>query len=457
MIPVLSTEESRRLDREAADPVSVLMERAGWAVAGAAIELGAGYGSMVSVLAGPGDNGGDGWVAARRLAGLGCRVTVHRLGESKTEASATARGKALAAGVHESTLDHRIAADVVIDAVFGSGIRGDLPDSFERWQRAQRVVAAHVPSGLDPDTGTAAERTLRATRTVAFHALSPGHLLGAGPGLCGDVSIADIGLDGGEPTLQVVTESDSALPVRPRTAHKWSAGSVLVVGGSSGMIGAAVMAAKSALRFGAGAVGLAVPDDLSHTAGLLAPEILSYDQSDLPTRFDVIVAGPGMGADSGLLGRVLAHDGPLVLDADALTADLPSMLTERGGATVLTPHAGELNRLTGTEADWHDAAALAESAGAVVLLKGSPTFVCSSGPPSVVTSNGPELASIGTGDVLAGMIGAATARGMDPVTAASSAAYWHGVAAADLAVQRTVTADALVEHIAHFSALGGSR
>lgn len=454
MIPVLSTAESRRLDREAADPVSVLMERAGWAVAGAAIELGAGYGSKVSVLAGPGDNGGDGWVAARRLTDRGCRVTVHRLGESKTEASAQARARALATGVVESTLDQPASADIVIDAVFGSGIRGGLPDSFEAWQEAKRVVAAHVPSGLDPDTGMAADGTLRATRTVAFHALSPGHLLGVGPELCGAVTVADIGLAGGEPTMEVVTKSDAALPVRSRTAHKWSAGSVLVVGGSSGMIGAAVMAAKSALRFGAGAVGLAVPADMSHTAGVLAPEILSYDQSDLPTRFDVIVAGPGMGAAPELLERVLAHTGPIVLDADALTADLPWMLSRRTGPTVLTPHAGELTRLTGAEPGWHDAVQLAASTGAVVLLKGSPTFVCSAGPPSVVTSNGPELASIGTGDVLAGMLGAVLARGMEPASAAFSAAYWHGVAAADLAEWKAVTADALVHHVGRYAALG---
>jgi hydroxyethylthiazole kinase-like uncharacterized protein yjeF len=433
------------------------MERAGWAVAGAAIELGAGYGSKVSVLAGPGDNGGDGWVAARRLAGRGCRVTVHRLGESKTEASAEARARALAAGVVESTIDHPIPADIVIDAVFGSGIRGGLPESFDAWRGTGPVVAAHVPSGLDPDTGMAAIGTLRATRTVAFHALSPGHLLLAGPELCGEVTVADIGLAGGQPNLEVVTESDALLPVRPRSAHKWSAGSVLVVGGSSGMIGAAVMAAKSALGFGAGAVGLAVPDDMSQTAGVLAPEILSYGQSDLPTRFDVIVAGPGMGEAPELLRRVLGHDGPIVLDADALTADLPGVLSGRSNPTVLTPHAGELKRLTGTEPDWHASAALAESSGAVVLLKGNPTFVCSSGPPSVVVSNGPELASIGTGDVLAGMIGATIARGLEPGIAASSAAYWHGVAAADLAERRTVTADALVEHIAHYAAVGGAR
>ncbi len=455
MLPVLSTAESSRLDRDATDRIDQLMEHAGWALAGAAIELGVGYGSRVSVLAGPGNNGGDGWVAARRLAGRGCLVTVHPLAEPKTEVAARASRLALAAGVQVAPLDVAVSPDVVIDALFGSGIRDGLPRDVLRWiEIGAPIVAAHVPSGLDPDTGTTTGRAFHAEVTVAFHALSPGHLVGSGPDLCGRVMIAEIGLDGGEPTLEVVTDSDAVLPVRPRTAHKWSAGSVLVVGGSSGMIGAAVMAAKSALRFGAGAVGLAVQGEMSQTAASLAPEVLTYDQTDLPDRFDVIVAGPGMGAARDVLERVLAHDGPLVLDADALTPDLPAMLAHRAGPTILTPHAGELERLTGSGSDWHVATDLAASTGAVVLLKGSPTFVCGPGIPRVITTNGPELASIGTGDVLAGMIGAVVARGMEPAAASTAAAYWHGVAASDLAAERTVTADALVEQVARYSGSG---
>jgi hydroxyethylthiazole kinase-like uncharacterized protein yjeF len=455
MIPVLSTAESSRLDREAADRIDQLMEHAGWALAGAAIELGAGYGSRVSVLTGPGNNGGDGWVAARRLVGRGCLVTVHPLTEPKTDIAGRASRLALEAGVQVAPLGAAAAPDLVIDALFGSGIRDELPPDVLRWiDVGVPIVAAHVPSGLDPDTGTTTGRTFRADVTVAFHALSPGHLLGSGPDLCGRVTVADIGLEGGKPTLEVVTDADAALPARPRTAHKWSAGSVLVVGGSSGMIGAAVMAAKSALRFGAGAVGLAVEPEMSQAAALLAPEVLSYDQTELPDRFDVIVAGPGMGDATDVLKRVLAHDGPLVLDADALMPELPAMLEQRSAPTVLTPHAGELERLTGGGSDWHAARELATSTGTVVLLKGSPTLVCGRGTPRVVTTNGPELASIGTGDVLAGMIGAAIARGMGPAAATAAAAHWHGVAASDLAAERTVTADVLVEHVAQYS---GSR
>ena len=319
MLPVLTTAESGRLDREAADRIDQLMERAGWAVAGAAIEVGARYGSRVSVLTGPGNNGGDGWVAAARLAGRGCLVTVHPLAEPKTEVATRARNRALDAGVGVSSLSADASPDVVIDALFGSGISRELPHEVQRWIDLDvPMVAAHVPSGLDPDTGIATGRVFRADVTVAFHALSPGHLIGAGPDLCGVVRVADIGLDGGDPVMEVVTDADAALPRRPRTAHKWSAGSVLVVGGSRGMIGAPVMAAKAALRFGASAVGLAVPEELQEAASILAPEILSYSQHDLPARFDVVVAGPGMGQDESAWRRVTDHPGTLVLDADAL-------------------------------------------------------------------------------------------------------------------------------------------
>jgi hydroxyethylthiazole kinase-like uncharacterized protein yjeF len=452
MLPVLTTAESGRLDREASDRIDQLMERAGWAVAGAAIELGAGYGSRISILAGPGNNGGDGWVAATRLAGRGCLVTVHPLTEPKTDAATRARDRALTAGVEVAALGVDSSPDLVIDALFGSGIRDELPEEVQRWIDLDvPFVAAHVPSGLDPDTGMTTGRAFRADATVAFHALSPGHLLGSGPDLCGRVTVADIGLDGGEPVMEVVTEADARLPPRPRTAHKWSAGSVLVVGGSPGMIGAAVMAAKSALRFGAGAVGLAVPESVADVAAVLAPEVLSYSQDDLPERFDVIVAGPGMGEHADMLERVLRHVGPVVLDADALSTDLPAAIAGRTSPSVLTPHAGELTRLTGGDTGWQSARSLAGSSGAVVLFKGNPTFVCHQGAPRVVVSNGPELASIGTGDVLAGMVGAAIARGMSPLDGATAAAFWHGVAGADLASNRTVTADALVEHIARYA------
>lgn len=453
MIPVLSTSETQRLDREASDPVSVLMERAGWAVAGAAIEFGIGYGTDVSVLAGPGNNGGDGWVAARRLAGRGAAVTVHELAQPTTDAAIDARRRALASGVRVADLTlPRRDPSLIVDALFGSGLSRALPDEVEPWlEQRCPVVAAHVPSGLDPESGRLVDRAFRADTTVVFHSLSPGHLLGEGPDRCGEIVVVDIGLTGGNRCLEVVEDSDVRLPPRSRTGHKWSVGSVLVVGGSEGMIGAAVMAAKAALRFGAGSVGLAVPDDLVSAASLLAPELLIYPQSALPDRFDVIVAGPGMGSSRGPLPSVLEHLGPVVLDADGIGAVTESDLDRRGGHTVLTPHAGEFQRLTGDPAGHESATGLAERTGVVVLLKGNPTFVCDGGVPACVVSNGPELATIGTGDVLAGMTGALLARGLDPAEAAWSAAHVHGVAGEDLARSTTVTALGLIDRIGRYS------
>lgn len=341
---------------------------------------------------------------------------------------------------------------MIVDALFGSGLSRDLPEEVAPWlERRCPVVAAHVPSGLDPQSGHLVGRAFRADTTVVFHALSPGHLVGEGPDRCGDIIIVDIGLTGGRPSLRVVEDSDVQLPSRPRTGHKWSVGSVLVVGGSEGMIGASVMAAKAALRFGAGSVGLAVPDHLVSAASLLAPELLIYPQSSMPDRFDVIVAGPGMGPARGQMPGILGHRGPVVLDADGIGAVTEPDLDRRAGDTVVTPHAGEFQRLTGEEAGHENATGLAQRTGVVVLLKGSPTFVCDGDVPACVVSNGPELATIGTGDVLAGMTGALLARGLGPAEAAWSAAHVHGVAGEDLAQSTTVTALGLLDRIGRYA------
>lgn len=455
MLPVLTTAESSRLDAEAAGRIDELMERAGWALARGAINEGAGYGKRVSVLVGPGNNGGDGWVSARRLAQRGCRVTVHQLSEPRTPVARRARDKALPLVGVADIADLR-DADVVVDALFGSGLRSELPDGVKRWIGLPApLVSAHIPSGLDPDSGDTNGPVFSASRTVAFHALSPGHLIGFGPDLCGAVSVADIGLEGGVAEFNVMEASDAPRPRRVRTGHKWSVGSVLVVGGSDGMLGAAVMAAQSALRFGAGAVGMAVPDRLVGLATQLAPEILAYPQSALPERFDVVVVGPGMGGETGPIAQVLHREGPVVIDADALGASSPPELSSRNGPTLLTPHAGEFRRLVGMEPSYEAATHFASETGLTVLLKGNPTFVCTGDTPICVTSNGPELATIGTGDVLAGMVGALIARGLDVATAAASGAFWHGVAARDLARSGAVTAPTLMAHIPRYAGVTG--
>ncbi|MPZ53203.1 MAG: NAD(P)H-hydrate dehydratase, partial [Acidimicrobiia bacterium] len=221
--------------------------------------------------------------------------------------------------------------------------------------------------------------------------------------------------------------------------------------GSAGMTGAAVLAARAALHFGAGAVGIVSPE--RNTVAATGPELLTYPTADLETqleRYDVVVLGPGLDPKSEMIATVLAGAQRVVADAGALN---PAIDVRSGGTElVLTPHAGEFARLTGQSAGPDSARELAAELGATVLLKGAPTIVAHRDEaPAVVASGGPELATIGTGDVLAGMIGALWARGLPGHVAARSAAFWHGVAGADLARSETVTADVLARHVGRFA------
>lgn len=439
--------------------MGVLMERAGLAVALEAAAMGAGYGTRVVVLAGPGNNGGDGYVAARYLRRRGAAVKVVALARPRTEPGRAAVRTARWADVPVEPWGPPEPADLIIDALFGGGQRAGLPSHVLPWlDHPAPVLSVDIPSGVDMDTGRAAEGAFRAAVTVTFHALKVGHVVGEGPDRCGRVVVADIGLTGGEPALRLTEESDAPRPPRNRTTHKWAAGSVLVIGGSPGLVGAPILAARSALAFGAGAVGLAVPGGLFPVAATIAPELLgrplgggerlgpeSADAAaDMAHRFDAVVLGPGLGSRTAGFGRSFAQlwHGPLVLDADAINGMDLDTLARRKGPTILTPHAGEFRRLAGTEADHERAAALSEQTGAVVLLKGNPTFVAS---PElwVVNSGGPDLATIGTGDVLAGMVAALWARGLGPAEAARSGAYWHGRAGSELAAEDARTATTL--------------
>lgn len=460
MQPVLTAAQSAAQDAAAGDPVDVLVDRAGLAVALTVARLGIGYGDRVAVLAGPGNNGADGAIAALYLRRRGVDVTIHYLAEPRSPGGRAAAERARAAGVRVRPWDARGSADLVIDALFGGGLRDDLPD-LGVWRAIDvPMVAVDVPSGLSATTGVASPGTGRAAVTVTFHGPKLGHLIGSGPDLCGDVVVADIGLPDVEPEVWLCGEEDAPVPRRPRDAHKWSAGAVLVIGGSHGLDGAATLAARSALRAGAGAVMIACPPGVEER--VRAPEIMTRavgragslgdgdlaDLVEIAERFDTVVIGPGLGLDTGGLipGLLAKLDHPLVVDADGLNALAgPRDLRARTAPTVITPHAGEFALLTGTPAG-HEAAAALASDHLTVLLKGGPTFVMGA-QRWVVASGGPELATIGTGDVLAGMIGAFLAAGLEPAVAARSAAFWHGVAGAELADRQIVTADALLEQV----------
>jgi hydroxyethylthiazole kinase-like uncharacterized protein yjeF len=426
VIPVLTPEEMAAVDAAASEPLAVLIERAGAAVARAALELlGGGYGRRVVVLAGKGNNGADGRSAAARLRRRGVRVTV------------------------VDALDAPAAlppCDLVIDAAYGTGFHGEhhAPDPA-----GAPVLAVDIPSGVSGLTGQVGGRALQAVHTVTFAALKPGLLLAPGRDLAGSISVADIGLavDGAEVGLVQRDDVAAWLPARPAESHKWKA-AVLVVAGSPGMTGAAHLAAGAAQRAGAGmvrvgspgldddpgrpteAVGLALP-----AQGWGAPVLAAAD------RFGALVVGPGLGTGeevrAGLTAVLAGTEVPVLVDGDGLTAlgaDAGAVLGTRPGPTVLTPHDGEFARLAGhaPPADRIGATRdLAAATGAIVLLKGATTVVAEpGGEVRIVTAGDARLATAGTGDVLSGVIGALLAQGVPPLEAAAAGAWLHGRAGA---------------------------
>ncbi|MEX1126564.1 MAG: NAD(P)H-hydrate epimerase, partial [Acidimicrobiia bacterium] len=199
MKPILTAEEYRRVDQAYTGDLDAAMDHAGLAVALAAVRHGAGYGMRVVVLAGPGNNGGDGYVAARYLTNRGAHVVVQALGEPKTPPAVRAAGKAKAAGVRVVEMGPPMAADLVIDAVFGGGGRGDLPPTVEAWTETPApVIAVDFPTGLDPDSGEVKGSVFSAVETVTFQYLKTGHVKDVGPDVCGIITVIDLGIEGGE-------------------------------------------------------------------------------------------------------------------------------------------------------------------------------------------------------------------------------------------------------------------
>ncbi len=425
MIPILTPEEMAAVDRASGVPIDVLIDRAGAAVAHEALDLlGGAYGRRVVVLAGKGNNGADGRAAARRLRMRGARVEIVEAADAPTRLP---------------------TADLVVDAAYGTGFHGEHTAPAVDGP----VLAVDIPSGVDGLTGAAHGRVLPATRTVTFGALKPGLLLEPGRSLAGPVVVADIGLDLGEPAAGLVTAPDvrTWLPSRATASHKWQA-ALLVVAGSAGMTGAARLAAAAAQRAGAGMVHLGSPgvsDDAGRPVEAVGFALPAAGWTELVVevapRFQALVVGPGLGTgastQAAVRDMVAAAGLPLLIDGDALTAlgrDASSVLGDRAAPTVLTPHDGEFERLTGARpgANRLDAArSLAAATGAVVLLKGPSTVVASpDGCVRMVTSGDARLATAGTGDVLSGIIGALLARGLSAVDAAAAGAWLHARAGA---------------------------
>jgi NAD(P)H-hydrate epimerase len=440
--PVLHVDDMRVVDADALKRTSeeTLVERAGTAVATWAVRmLGGTYGRHVVIVAGKGNNGADGRVAARRLRRRGARITMVD--------AADAPDRIGPAGT----------VDLVIDAAYGTGFRGTyrapaVPPGVP-------VLAVDIPSGVNGDTGEACGEPLRADLTVTFAALKTGLLQSDGLLLAGRVEVADIGLDVSDAHMWVVEDSDVAalLAVRPRDAHKWQS-AVAVVAGSPGMTGAAGLCARAAYRAGAGMVRLAVPGGdpselpVSEAVGVCLPESgWASEALTMSERCRVLVVGPGLGRGAETVADVrdvgVRATVPVVIDADGLYAlgtgdeigEVVRAAPDEAGAggemraVVLTPHDGEFARLAGG-APGPDriaaATALADRCGAVVLLKGPTTVVANPGGEVLLaTAGSPRLATAGTGDVLSGAIGAFVARGVAPHQAAALAAHVHGRAA----------------------------
>jgi NAD(P)H-hydrate epimerase len=489
VIPILDARRMRAADAATirrGTPSDELMESAAAALCGALARFYPDWARVV-VLCGPGNNGGDGLAAARILAERGIAVSLFALADPSAYRGDPAINLARAAafGVVPVTLASRggfdalrralTEADGVVDALFGTGLgrplEGNARRAVEAINRAGRpVVCADVPSGLYAEGGAIAGPAVRAAVTVAFGAPKLCHVLPPASGLCGRLVVADIGIS--RATLEenarrvwLAESSDarSLLPARPLESHKADFGRLAIVAGSRGKAGAAVLAARGALRAGAGLVTVFCAESIE---GLVVGSLPEAMTSGLPESggaiaargakdvlralegFDAAVVGPGLGASGEtmrFLESVLAGARvPVVADADALNAfaGRAQFFRRRRGPTVLTPHPGEAARLLSTtstkiQSDRLGAArALARRTRAVVLLKGAHSLVAEpSGGIAVNPTGSPLLATAGSGDVLAGVIGALLAGGLRPREAAVAGAWLHGAASDSLAAR----------------------
>jgi ADP-dependent NAD(P)H-hydrate dehydratase / NAD(P)H-hydrate epimerase len=436
--PLYTAEEMKAA--EAGHNVDQLMERAGRAVAEATMERYPDARTITGVC-GNGANGGDGRIAIEILRSRGRLAKVGEDGEPVGD------------------------SDVVIDALFGTGFHGEpraaAAAAIENINASSaRVVSVDVPSGVNASSGEVATVAVEADLSVTFHGPKVGLVVGPGRFHCGLVAIAQIGLEHRETRIQRVTsEILERVPRRREHDNKYTAGSVLVVGGAPGTTGALRLAAVAAFRADAGYVTVAVPEESLPVVEQQLLEAVKRPLSELEQAVDragAVAVGPGLGrgeAQKAVVRQVLSTDLPVVVDADALFELEPF---ERSVATVLTPHSGELGRLLGEESRWVDAHRLeaaqraADRFHAVCLLKGADTIVAAPGEGPLVCDLGPPtLATAGTGDVLTGVIGAFLAKGMDARLAAAAGAAAQQVAAELADYEAGLMASDVVNNLGH--------
>ena len=487
---IVTAEQMRELDRKAIEERGIagltLMENAGRAVADAAYRLTeASPDRPVVVICGRGDNGGDGFVAARHLAGMGSAVQVflaaaradltgdaqenlsrlERLGISPTEIT-----DAEAVGPF---LNH---ASLVVDSLLGTGLSGKVRGLAGKLIEAindsgKPVLAVDIPSGLDSDSGEPLGMAVRAKETVTMGLPKLGLFLHPGANYSGKITVADIGfppdLIADSPSAGDLTDPQwvrMLLPERPKSANKGDFGRVLVIAGSVGMTGAACLCADAALRVGAGLVFVGCPASLNDilevklTEALTIPLPETYERSldtralalilEHAERASVLAIGPGISRQpetAVLVRRLVARvERPMVIDADGLNAlaDASVLLEGEHAPAVLTPHPGEMGRLMGVPTEKiqarraHFAEAAANRFHSVIILKGAYSLVAQPGRHLVVNPTGnPGMATGGTGDVLIGAVAGLIAQGLLPFEAAAAGAYLHGLAG-DIAARR---------------------
>lgn len=483
---IASAEEMRALDRlaiqELGIPGVVLMENAGLRVVEVIGQvLGGLKGRKVMVLAGKGNNGGDGFVIARHLLNRGVEVKTLLLADPD-QISGDARinleilqkmGHKLFPAVQPNSLNILKVAlaytDLIVDAVYGTGFKGELDDHLANIARAvnesgKPVVAVDIPSGVEGSTGRVGAACFRAQHTVAFALPKLGNLIPPGADYNGELYIVDISIppalsDSLGLTTRLIDEDlvNGLIPCRAREAHKGDSGRVFIVGGSVGLTGAAALAATAALRTGAGLVTVGIPCSLNPIMEVKLTEVMTKplpetaDGSFSPQALEPILEfaagsgalaiGPGLSQNpgirelvSGVLSRAVV---PLVIDADGLNALVghTDLLKQLKVPVVLTPHPGEMSRLTGKsiaeiQADRLGCArAAAAEWGVIIVLKGAGTVVaCPDGRCWLNSSGNPGLATGGTGDVLTGVIAGLLGQGLSPVDAAVVGVYIHGLA-----------------------------
>ena len=452
--PILTVGEKTQADQAAVvagTAETELMTRAGGAVAEIICERFSP--GPTAVLCGPGDNGGDGYVVARRLAERGWNVWVERAGPPKS-ASAIWAAADWTGDTYELGESGR-NADLIIDGLFGAGLTRGLEGSAAAFAkatelRAEQVVSIDLPSGLNGDTGRAVgDVAVWASLTITFHAKKPGHVLEPGQSRCGEVVVADIGL--APSPSQLIENSPEAwlsqFPWPTAMSHKHARGRMVVVSGEAWNTGAARLAARAGLRMGAGLVTIlsppdALPINAAHLeAVMLRPFGTEFELELACADADAVVIGPAAGvSESTLLNTLaLARTGAaLVIDADAITVfrnDPEELLSALDVDDVLTPHLGEFERLFPgvLQASPERITAVrraAKTADAVVLLKGADTVIAHPDGRACVNANGsPWLATAGSGDVLAGFIAALIAQGMESFEAACAGAWIHAEAA----------------------------